>query len=476
MYNIWGHIITDDIRRVWFLKSEHFKQFKDYPMVYVPWSVYRQGGEKSFRQLLKILEVDFENLRPIMQPTQFDKIILPDSSFRAGGIIENRFFTNEYRETIDMVRSFAQKNRTPTSIKKIYNYYGNNQVGEERLAEYFKTKGYEIIRHEQRINFDEYFNLLINCESFVSTLGSCAHDSVFLRDNTEAIFITRWSGALGDYQPVIDQVRSLNATYIDTSFSVFRVRTSNFCFVISEPLKRFFGDKWNGYDEADFKAFLQYEKKSLIDGRVFNAKPMKGYGAVFTDFMDQLKRRKDLIAAYNMPPDWDKFRPQLTYQTHVHMNGWNDGLKLENQASNPLEQMLDVLAIKVNYPAHKVYYQVYFSDAEGWSEEVTNNQQAGTVGKRKPIYGMRVRFDEAGAKEYDILYRMHKFDGTWTAWAKNGEALYSHGQSLNAIQMKLEPVNSHSDKAEKIESESLRIPNNENGDMVYLQRQDLTLL
>ena len=63
----------------------------------------------------------------------------------------------------------------------------------------------------------------------------------------------------------------------------------------------------------------------------------------------------------------------------------------------------------------------------------------GTTGKGKPIYGMRVWLDEAGAKEFDILYRMHKFDDTWAPWAKNGEAFYSYGVKLNAIQIKLEP-------------------------------------
>ena len=63
---------------------------------------------------------------------------------------------------------------------------------------------------------------------------------------------------------------------------------------------------------------------------------------------------------------------------------------------------------------------------------------AGTTGKSKAIYGIKIRFDEAGAKEFDILYRVHKFDGNWTDWAKNGEVIYSHGQKLNAIQIKLE--------------------------------------
>ena len=63
---------------------------------------------------------------------------------------------------------------------------------------------------------------------------------------------------------------------------------------------------------------------------------------------------------------------------------------------------------------------------------------AGTTGKRKSIMGIRIRLDEADSKEFDILYRVHKFDGEWTDWAKNGETLYSYGVKLNALQIKLE--------------------------------------
>ena len=58
---------------------------------------------------------------------------------------------------------------------------------------------------------------------------------------------------------------------------------------------------------------------------------------------------------------------------------------------------------------------------EGWTEEVTAPEQAGITGKSKSIYGIKIRLDEAGTKESNILYRVHKFDGEWTPWAKNGE-------------------------------------------------------
>ena len=131
-----------------------------------------------------------------------------------------------------------------------------------------------------------------------------------------------------------------------------------------------------------------------------------------------------------------KNRPLLTYQTHVSRKGWSDWISAD-KISNDIEQQLQMEAIKINLSTHEIFYSVYWNDAEGWSAAVTNSEQAGTTGKSKPIMGIRIQLDEAGAKEFNIIYRVHKFDGTWTDWAKNGEVIYSHGQKLNAIQIKL---------------------------------------
>ena len=103
--------------------------------------------------------------------------------------------------------------------------------------------------------------------------------------------------------------------------------------------------------------------------------------------------------------------------------------------------MADIQAIKIDFsvPFHKVYYSVYYSEEDGWSEEVSNSEMAGTTGKRKSIFGIKIRLDEDGAKDFDILYRVHKFDGSWTDWAKNGEEIISQGVKLNSIQIRLKP-------------------------------------
>ena len=304
-YKIWGHDLTDNIRRVWFLKSDFFKsEFKNCPVVYVPYGdgKYTVEVQPSFKRLLEILEVDVDKLQPITQPTQYDKIILPDDSFTSPHN-PGTGFTTEYRETIDRIRDFALKNRTPTSRKKLYFYYGRRgTIGEDRMAEYFKSKGYEIVRPE-KLSLDEQLNILINCKNFASTSGSCAHNCLFLRDNSEFILIPRATSKLNYYQEMLNQIHPLNIIYIDSSLSIFSkgITSGPYFFIVSEQLKKFFGDKFDGYTDDDFKIFLQYVKDSINKGIPFNQSAKEYYSPVLEDFMGQLKRREDLIAAYDMP-------------------------------------------------------------------------------------------------------------------------------------------------------------------------------
>lgn len=385
--------------------------------------------------------MESDNLKEITQPTQFKRIILPDESFYSP-FREIAGFTNEFREHIDQVRNFALKHSMPTSSKKFYFFHGRKgQFGEERLAEYFKSKGYETIDvTRQKLTFDEELNILINCESFAASTSSTSMNLLFLRDETETIIIPRLSFTSAISYESINQVHPLNIYYIDSTLSIFTNSepAGRWFYLISKQLKKFFGDKWDSYEEEDFKTFLQYVKNYLGKGLSIYPKSKELYAPILADFMAQLKQREELIAAYNMPPHWEEFRSLMAYQTHVHKNGWGSWIN-EEQISNDATQQLDIQAIKINFPSHKVYYSVYYDDKEGWSEEIAAPEMAGTTGKRKPIKGLKIRLDEAGTNEFDILYRVHKFDGSWTAWAKNGEAIYSQGQKLNAIQIKLEP-------------------------------------
>ncbi len=295
----WGHNITINLGRLWFLKNALYKKyFKRCRIVYMPW--YKTWDEcehiyidqiQNLGRLLEILDIDPNILQPIEEPTQFDRVILPDSSFYEKEY--TFYFTKEYKDTIERIRDFAIKNRTPTPSNKVYYFYGRHQIGEEYLADYFQSKGYMSVKPET-LTLDEQLNLMINCDSFAATLGSCAHNSIFLREGTEAIFIPRDATTfkITKYQQAIDQARNLNVTYVDSSLSMFGKVHESYCYIVSRQLKRFFDEESLDYTEKDFTTFFEYLKDSMIRKREIHPEARQYYGKVFRDFFMQMWNRQ----------------------------------------------------------------------------------------------------------------------------------------------------------------------------------------
>ena len=89
LVNIWGHCLTDNIKRLWFFFNDTYKKyFKDSKIVFIPmW----YGIIPSFARLLEITGFDVNSLHAINEPTRFKEIILPDASFFAtpeGGVAD----------------------------------------------------------------------------------------------------------------------------------------------------------------------------------------------------------------------------------------------------------------------------------------------------------------------------------------------------------------------------------------------------
>ncbi len=272
-HSIWGHCLTDNIRRLWFLKTDSYrKQFKDCPLVFIPLGKFK--FQENFQQLLEILGIDCKRFIPITEITQYERIILPDECFFTpdGGM---RYFTSEYRKMMDLIREYGLEHRKPIPYKKVYFSYANykkfKQIGEDRIEEYFKGKGFTVITPE-KISFKEQLNILVNCESFASTIGSCSHNIVFLRDNTEVILIPR-ANYLTGYQLALDQVHNLNITYVDSTLSLLAAKApwdGPFYYFISKQLMHYFNeeiDKGFSYWHKNFKDIKTYIQYGLNYGR-----------------------------------------------------------------------------------------------------------------------------------------------------------------------------------------------------------------
>lgn len=295
---VWGHCLTDNIKRFWFLHSDLYKKhFKGCPLVYVPmWDFDFNTKVPTFKELVEIWGIDCNDLYPITKEAiQYKNLIIPDMSFKF-----YNYFTDEYRETIDVIRDFALKNRKPIPFNKVYLFHGRNQIGEQRIAQYFNSKGYAVISPE-KLSFKEQLNVFINCESFAAPIGSASHNMIFLQDNSEVILIPRAFYATG-YQEAMNNVHNLKVTYIDTSLSLCVNNDfpwgGPFYYLLSDKLLKYFGDTKEEnfqYSEADFKTFLMYLKHCLSNGLNFSAKAMEYYKDVNKNFFSQLKKRDDLM-------------------------------------------------------------------------------------------------------------------------------------------------------------------------------------
>lgn len=317
--NVWGHCLTDNLKRIWFLKSDVYRRyFKNCPILYTPmWD----GVIENFAKLLKILEINPNQLQPVTAPVKYKNVILPDESFFLAessvtfgkekffieGGEENfngndgSFFSQDYVEVIDRIRNYVFKNCSSIPKKKWYFFHGKNQVGEERIAKYFESKGYSIVRPET-LPLEAQLNIFANCENFASLIGSVSHNIIFLKDKSNVILIPRRASYINIYQQALNQIYDLDIFYIDSAFSIFAKRFwGPYCYIVSENLRKHFGDETTGeYSDEDFTTFLTYFKYMKNRGFTENPKELEYLKNILPEFYTQLKSRTDIIEKFDV--------------------------------------------------------------------------------------------------------------------------------------------------------------------------------
>ena len=390
--------------------------------------------------------IDNERIIYVKQPMQFRSVTVPDQSQYTFNS-----FTKEYLMPYQAIKSRV----TPGNLKKIYltrtnfdeKYLAQNLdeknmplqghcFNEKYFEDFFanRKEGYKVIAMEN-LSIEEQVSLITGADEIVSTLGTLSNWAMFCKSNARFITLNRthdyWSVP---FQSLVNEAVKLTDFYvIDVSKDfMYGEHYDSACMLGAtkywkEFVADYFGESINEDDDNEY--FEQALDKYVNFW-------YKKYSGSKEKIIDSLKNMCNRINTLEM--QLNNNRPLLSYQTHVAFKGWSTWNN-ENTISNDLSQMQDIQAIKINFTKqfYDVYYSVYYNDKEGWASEVSTDQMAGTTGKGKAITGVKIRLDEAGASDFDIFYRVHKFDGQWTDWAKNGEELLSQGVKLNAIQIKL---------------------------------------
>ena len=119
-----------------------------------------------------------------------------------------------------------------------------------------------------------------------------------MKDGTEALLIPRVDGGAENiYQLALDDLSGINSSYVDSTLSLYkRDHTGPFCYIISEQLRKFFGDDIEKtYSDEDFLAFLNYVKYAMVNRIPIHKTASSYYAKIISDFMEQLKQRGDLM-------------------------------------------------------------------------------------------------------------------------------------------------------------------------------------
>ena len=367
------------------------------------------------------------------------------------------------------------KNITPSTHKKIYltrtAFEGDRRpgihcFGEKYFEDFFAKKGYLIVSPE-RLSLRDQIGLVSGADEIVSTLGSLSHFAMFCKPETKFIMLERADSGVVGIQCLINEATQIDWYIVDVSKNfLYCNRYTGASLLGSTPhWAQFVSDHFGEHIEANDDKFFFSESldkyitfwckkyaqtaqlasslKSLCNRLAALEKTHENFDELTDEcckhssdaayLLDVIRRLCKRVSTLEGQPCLD--RPIVEYSTHVARKGWLPK-NVETAISGVIDQSLRIEAIKINFsePFCDVFYSVYYPK-DGWTKEVFNGAMAGTTGKSKPIMGLKI--DETGAKKFDILYRVHDFNGEWSPWKKNGEELISADAKLNAIEIKV---------------------------------------
>lgn len=221
---VWGHYLTDNIKRLWFLFSEEGKDILAKGAILSYTSIGNKEISQNGSLLMSYLGVNTSQLCRITQLTQFSKVFIPDSSIipflEKNNSLLYRKYTSHFKTTISLIKCVIPKTIvfrsvyfTRTGLKENY----LREFGEWEIERVFKKKGFVIV-HPEDYSLIDQLSILGNCESFATTEGSIAHNAIFCKRNTKVIII-RKADYLNTYQLMINDLADLDVTYIDSNRS-----------------------------------------------------------------------------------------------------------------------------------------------------------------------------------------------------------------------------------------------------------------
>lgn len=222
-HSIWGHALTDSLKKIWFLETDFAKELisSGAKLVYI----FLENSDNYTTKILELAGIEARLLVEIKEPIRFQKVYLPENSILYDKRKDSRLYTNEYKHTIDkLLQLLDSKQRTcnyPTFEKVYFSrkhiFQNGREWGESVIENCFKNLGYHIV-YPEMLPMEEQFYILRNCKSFATTEGSISHNVLFCKRNTDVI-IVRKVNRINYHQLILNEIAGVNVTFIDANCS-----------------------------------------------------------------------------------------------------------------------------------------------------------------------------------------------------------------------------------------------------------------
>lgn len=427
-----GHFMLECWTRLWYVIQHPERQEK------ILFITTTHGGYHSwFDDFFRLMGIAKERIIYVDKPMQCRSVIVPEQAHYVPEHLRYGLgsFTKEFLIPYQAIKS----NVKPAAVKKLYltqtefekskGMKGSHCFNEKYFEDFFAARGFEVVSPE-KLPIDEQIALIMGADEIAATMGTLTHWAMFCKPTANFIILTRTHAAL-PFQTFINEAFQFNCYLVDVSKNfMYAEQTLGVCMIgANRYWKEFVADYFGEHiEEDDDNLYFDAALNEYLNFWCSRYPPEDKLEL----WLSSLKNLCNRVVT--LEHELIKKRPLLRYQIYTGKSS-SSAWKSENQPSDDLDRLIGIQAIRIEFtePFHDVYYSVYCDD---WSKEFSTAQIAGTPGKL--ITGIKIRLDDAGAKDFDILYRVHKFDGAWTDWSKNGAEVFSAGLEINAIQVKLE--------------------------------------
>lgn len=226
LYSVFGHAITDCIKKLWFFQTEECSHLLDNGADIVCIEFSNKDLKPYIFTVLKYAGVDADRLQCIHKPVCYEEVFIPDNS-----IIQDkndrRFYTTAFKDTVNVIKSNVMDNFSirRSSFESFKNIYFSRRglkdwrdYGEDNIVSVVSRAGYREIFPEN-LSFEEQLILWSEAENIITTEGSISHMAMFSGKDTN-IAILRKARFVNGYQMAINHISEANITYFETNLTI----------------------------------------------------------------------------------------------------------------------------------------------------------------------------------------------------------------------------------------------------------------